>query len=339
MTTRDPLLIVGAYGYDNVGDEAILAGLLARLGRDRTTVVSRRPRRTAELHGVAAVGIADALGALRTHPTVLIGGGGLFGSDMGRLGSLLPWYGLVAARLGRTVVVDGAGVDRETRTAVRLPLVALLRRAARITVRDSVSKDVINSWGVTAEVAPDRSADMPPATAETGARLLVAAGVDLRRPVIGLALTGVRPALTERVLAAALETVDALPSAQFCFLPMSRHPFVPRHDDVHLGRRLQGLRPAVSVVDGSPHPAEMLAAFGFLSAVVSMRFHSLVFAERMGVPVVPVSYAAKTDEWLKEHEIAPVAPSGAAWIGALTAALDSALPGDRGLRAHRPLAS
>ena len=37
MSLRDPVLIVGGYGYRNVGDEAILAGQLRRLAGHRVT--------------------------------------------------------------------------------------------------------------------------------------------------------------------------------------------------------------------------------------------------------------------------------------------------------------
>ena len=47
--------MVGAYGYRNVGDEAILAGLLTTLGGRRVTVVSRSPAETSALHGVPAI--------------------------------------------------------------------------------------------------------------------------------------------------------------------------------------------------------------------------------------------------------------------------------------------
>ena len=53
----DPVLVVGAYGYGNVGDEAVLAGLLAKLGDRSVTVVSRDPESTTRLHGVPSVGL------------------------------------------------------------------------------------------------------------------------------------------------------------------------------------------------------------------------------------------------------------------------------------------
>ena len=75
------------------------------------------------------------------------------------------------------------------------------------------------------------------------------------------------------------------------------------------------------MLDPRVHPAVVLAAFAHLSAAVCMRFHSVLFAHRMGVPVVPVSYAPKVTTWLAEHSIAPVPTSGRAWTDAISGAL------------------
>ena len=58
----EPILVLGAYGYRNVGDEAILAGLLRQFDPGvKLTVVSRSPAETKALHGFRSVGISSAL--------------------------------------------------------------------------------------------------------------------------------------------------------------------------------------------------------------------------------------------------------------------------------------
>lgn len=321
MSLPEPILIVGGYGYRNVGDEAILAGLLTRHHGRRVTVVSRAPAETTAMHSVAAISIRHALGALRHHRSVLIGGGGLFGRDMGRVGRLLPLFGLVAAALGRTVVVDGVGIDDGMPASRRVLLRALFGRAASITVRDTASKHVLDRWGIAARVEPDRSFDMVPAATEAGARLLRAAGVDLDRPVIGLCLTSLNGAMANDVFAAATELISTLPEAEFCFIPMSAHPVAGSHDDRRLGEALRARHPRLRMLDPAVHPAVVLASFAHLSAAVCMRYHSVLFAHRMGVPFVPVPYAPKAATWLAEHRIAPVATSGRAWTDAVDRAL------------------
>jgi polysaccharide pyruvyl transferase WcaK-like protein len=321
-----PILVVGAYGYRNVGDEAILAGLLARLEGQAVTVVSRTPAETAAMHGVRAIGIQQAVPALRRHRSVVIGGGGLFGRDMGRIGRLLPAFGLLAAGLGRTVVVDGVDVDAQLSGSTRFLLPPLLRRAHRVSVRDASSAAAVSRWGVVASQQPDLSAWMQPATSEAGLRALDQAGLSTDQPIVGLALTAVDPQLGQRAIEAVAAAMDALPDVRFCFVPMSQHPWVAGHNDLLLARRLAALRPELSVLGTPLPPATMLACFGHLAAVVAMRYHAMLFAERAGVPLVPVTYAPKTQRWLATHELAAVEPSAARLTRALKSALGRSRP-------------
>jgi len=322
----DPVLVVGGYGYRNSGDEAILASLLRALEGRRVTVVSRLPAETTAMHGVRAIPLTGALGALRRHRTLLIGGGGLFGVDMGGYGRLLPAYGLAASSLGLAVALHGVGIDRAIPTTAAVPLRLLARRAAEVSVRDAESATVLRAWGVAAAVGPDLSSWLPPAKAAAGAAVLRAGGLDPRRPIVGLALTAVNPALVDAVLDASVACIDAFPEVQFCFVPMSQHPFVRRHNDLVLGRRLQARASRLVVLDGTSHPALLLAAYGHFSAMVSMRYHGLLFAARAGVPLIAVPYAQKCRTWLAERAEVGVEPDGRAWVGRLRDILDKPVP-------------
>ena len=319
MTLPGPVLIVGGYGYRNVGDEAILAGLLASLDRPDVTVVSRDPRRTEAVHEVRSVGVADAPLALIRHRSLVIGGGGLFGRHMGRLGRLLPAFGALAT-VGRRVMVTGIGLDHDLPPSTQRAVAALLRRAASVTVRDLESSRIAAAWGVPATVAPDLSAHLRVSPPEVGTRLLRDAGVRAGRPIVGLALTDVEPRLTDAVVHAAEAAMDRLPEVEFCFIPMSRHPSIGHHDDRRLAARLQVVQPRLRVLDAE-HPADVLSVYARLSAAVVMRYHGLLFAERGGVPIVPIPYAEKCDHWLAERGIPPVAPTGEAVVAALSDAL------------------
>jgi len=305
---RSPVLVVGAYGYGNIGDEAILSGLLVRLEGHAVTVVSRSPGETTAVHGVRSIGIGQAVSALRHHRSVVIGGGGLFGRDMGRIGRLLPAFGLLAAALGKRVCVIGVDLDGRLSGSARVLVPLLMRAAASVQVRDRASATVLAGWGVNAGVEPDLSAWMKPGSADAARHALEEAGLDPERAIIGFALTGVNSALADRVVGASVAAMDALPDAQFCFIPMSRHPWVPTHDDRLVAQRLRQLRPGVAVLDGPLPPDIMLATIGELSGLVAMRYHAMLFAERAGVPLIPISYADKTERWLTEHGLRSIRP-------------------------------
>lgn len=322
MISPEPTLVVGAYGYRNAGDEAILAGLLQTMAGRRVTVMSRSPAETTALHGVDAIGLTSAVGALRRHRSVVIGGGGLFGRDMGRIGRLLPPYGLMAVALGRTVRIEGVGIDPDMTGTHRLLVRHLLRAAARVTVRDRASAEIVRGWGIEAVASDDLSSRMPVASMGIGRGLLRAAGVDGKRKVIGLCLTAVNDAMTPRVSAAVVGLMRRHPELDYCFIPMSQHPYLERHNDLVLARRLQASWPLLKIVEGTHHPSALLSLFGSLDAVVGMRYHALLFAERAGVPLVPLSYAAKCDAWLADRGLRAVAPT----VAALSRALARVLP-------------
>ena len=300
-----PILVLGGQGYDNAGDEAMLDGLLRILGRDMVSVVSRRPEHTASLHKVRTVGPAGLPLALLRHRTLLIGGGALFGRDMGILGRLLPFVGLVALAVGRTVALAGIGVDDETPRVMR-PFLALLGRRARLVqVRDRASVAFLAGLGVASSFAPDFSEFVEPASPETGWAVLEAAGVPVGQPVVGLALTAVEPILAAKVEAAMGQWLAAYPGASFVLIPTSRHPFVKSHDDLVFARRLQAANKRLFVVPGPLAPATMLALMGRFDAVVAMRYHALHFARRAGVPVVPLAYAPKCLAWCADEGVPP----------------------------------
>lgn len=325
MTMPGPVLVIGGYGYRNVGDEAILAGLLTTLGGQRVTVVSRAPAETTAMHGVPAVGVGEALGALRRHRTLLVGGGGLFGRDMGRMGRLLPAFGLLARALGLRLVVDGVGVDADMRGPNRALVRALLRAAGSVTVRDEASARVLREWEIEAVVADDLSARMAPASSRIGRSLLRASGVDERKPVVGLCLTAVDERIGRAAAAAVTDLAARYPDLQLCFIPMSQHPFVGTHNDLLLARSLQAAVPRLRIVEGTHHPATILSLFGMLDAVVAMRYHAYLFADRASVPLIPITYADKCASWLAERGMHPVEPTG----DALARAMDALLPAER----------
>ncbi|MEK6720145.1 MAG: polysaccharide pyruvyl transferase family protein [Chloroflexota bacterium] len=321
-----PTLVVGGYGYRNAGDEAMLAGMLRLLGRDGITVVSRAPAETAAVHDVRSIGLAAAPRAMLAHPGVVIGGGGLFGRDMGALGRLLPLFGLLVAATGRDVALLGIGVDRDMPASSARLLAMLGARATSVAVRDAESRAILASLGVDARLQPDLSSLVPSAGRDAGVGRLRSIGLDPdRRPVVGLCLTAVDPALADRLHAAVLAAIDALPGVDFCLVPLSRHPFVAAHNDEIAARRLAAERPRLRVLVPPDDPAELLAVFEAFAAAVCMRYHSLLFADRAGIPIVPIPYAEKCLHWLAEHGLVAADPSPSSMLAGLGAALGEAI--------------
>jgi polysaccharide pyruvyl transferase WcaK-like protein len=303
----EPILVLGAYGYRNAGDEAILAGMLDAIGpQRRLSVISRSPAETEALHGVRAVPLRRALPELARHRSLVIGGGGLFGADLGRFGRLVPYYGLLAALSGRPVAIHGVGLDGELPFIARRLVPRLAARCVELSVRDALSAQRLGVDPARVAIEPDLSARVQASSQGTAHALLRAAGLNPSRPIVALCLTAVNEGLVDPVLHVVTVAMRRLPDVQFCFIPMSQHPFVPAHNDLILGRRLRKIEPRLAIVDGLLGPRDVLSLFGSFTAAVCMRYHSLLFAARAQVPILAMPYAAKCDTWLADNALQPV---------------------------------
>jgi polysaccharide pyruvyl transferase WcaK-like protein len=299
----DRVLMVGAYGTGNIGDEAILAGLLAQVGdRGRVEVISRDPATTTAVHGVKAVSPFQVPGALGRSNVLVVGGGGLFSNHVGPLARGIVPLGLVALGLGKRVVLHGVSIDGTTPGPVAAGLALLSRRASAVTVRDSNSARVLVDFGgAAATVIEDVSRWAQAAPIDDASRVLERAGLDLEKPIVGIAPSAVERRFDGVIRNELPALLERLPGVQFCVVPLSRHPRVRRHNDLVIARWLQRRCRGLTVLDDVYDAATAISVFSLFSAAVCMRFHSLVFAHRAGVPIVAVPYAEKCRGWLDDH--------------------------------------
>lgn len=275
------LLLSGYYGFGNLGDEAILTGLvraLAARGHD-LTVLSRTPEATRRHYGVAVRSrLLGALPALLECDALISGGGGLL-QDATSHRSLQYYLGLVrlARRLGKRVVVYGQSVgplSARGRQSVRRSL-----RGLPVAVRDEASQQLLAGLGVDAELCADAALLLPKPTGvkrEDAVLLVPRAGY----PEITAALSDLGQALRVRGqrLAAALVQADEDAGAL-----------------EQLRRELPGLEhwPATN-------PAELLATTARASYVVSGRLHGLILAAVAGTGFTGLVYDPKVRAFLGE---------------------------------------
>jgi polysaccharide pyruvyl transferase WcaK-like protein len=319
---RDSVLILGGYGVGNVGDEAILAGLLAQLPAvGRLRVVSRDPTETRTLHGVAAVSPLGVLPALAASDVLIVGGGGIFSSDTGPFGRFIPLVCRVARLRGLRLVFHGLGVYSSTPPSLLRSIVRLGPAIESFSVRDSASLETLGRAGLAVQRVADLSESLSPAEARSTREFLISSGIDPDRPSVALCLTRLNEPLGRFLEATVPELVAALPNIQFCFLPISHHPTRNRHNDLMFGRVLAERCPEINLIEGGHHPALVLGLFRHFAAAVCVRFHSYLFASRMNVPIVALPYAEKCESWLAEQGLGGCAWTPAALIDAVTAAV------------------
>jgi polysaccharide pyruvyl transferase CsaB len=301
------LALSGFYGAGNLGDEALLAGLLGALrrhGLDDVTVLSLRPDVTAAQHGVRARHRLRGLPAALWRAEALVSGGGGLLQDVTSTRSLRYYLGVLRAarRLGRRTVVFGQSLgplSAAGRTAVREAL-----QGVPIGLRDAPSLALAAELGLTAKAVGDTALllDVPPSAPRDALVLVPRSGYP--RATATLADLG-RRALAHGI------TVEA---AAF-------QSGADEREVASLRQALPGLRTLAT-----PDPTSAAAALSGARLVVSARLHGLILAAASATPHAGLSYDPKVDGFAAETRAPcwPV-PNDDETVSAVAAALERAL--------------
>ena len=358
MSAEARIVIVGAAGFTNFGDDAILAAMLSELGRaipEATFIVAGGPEPAAsppvewiEVRNILAVDAAVARASL-----VIVGGGGfLYDYDgilsphdflRGDITFMYPYLraALCAAARNVPLFFYGLGAESLVTPVGRALARDVLALADAITVRDALALHELREAGVSGpvELAADPAVRLaPPATAwperPTGRVLGVV-------PRLWLRFSGSwTPSAEERFdaycawLAAAADHAWVEWQATPVFLAAQRY----NDDDLAsvdriVARMRHGDRAVVpaSVESLEAHHAVLAS----LDALVSTRLHPMILAATADVPSVGVVASAKIVAFLArlglEHlAVSPWSSSGAS----LRAAVDACFQGPDLLRAR-----
>jgi len=286
------ILISGYYGFDNAGDEAVLAGLITglrsggSLGGVEISALSIDPVSTTRAHGIPAYHrYKQLLPAIQSSDLLLSGGGSLL-QDVTSAHGIFYYLAVVrmAQILGKKTMFVAQGIGPLTRARSRKLTASVANRLDAITVRDQQSSDLLASIGVALPVTV--SAD--PALLLTSPKPPTKSGV----------LLSVRewPGLSGNFsenLAAAI--VDAgLPTP---ILPLDMYGASDSSASQAVLSKIPG---AVSEVSESTDFWSLLRKIAGSEMVVGMRLHSLIFAVASGVPVAALSYDPKVDAFMKQ---------------------------------------
>lgn len=337
------VVISGYYGFDNAGDEAVLAGLIdafqAAVPGLSIAVASSNPEATRRQHGVEAFHRyrwRDLRAQLQACDLFVSGGGSLF-QDVTSRRSIYYYLGTLAlARLcRRPVMICGQGIGPIVSPIARRATAALFNRAAAITVRDPASLETLAALGVRRpriEQTADPVFALRPSSREVGEEILARHGIDLNRPCVAFALrewrprAGSAPAVTEPSVEQLLDTWAG--AAAFAHRELGAQVlFVPMHppDDERYARRVaeRASVPAV-VLSGPCPPRDLISLVGCVDLMVAMRLHALIFAALQGVPLVGISYDPKIDGFLRLLERTPAADVTSIEGGVVLRALQTA---------------
>jgi len=288
-----PVLLAGAFGQRNPGDEALLASFVDALGDRPLIATSSDPVQTESEHGIGAVSARDPRAVARAvgrAEGVVVAGGTIFKTLHPRSGrrplELLRNTLAVAATTrasGVPLALTGVGAAPLASRRARALARGIVNRADLLVLRDPDSARLLREAGAPSpfRVGADASwtrIDPPEAPTARGDAVIVA-----------LSHLAGGPGLAARLAL-------ILTPLQRAGLRLRLQPWQVggRDDDLALARALADLLPGPAEI--VPPPANLDDARDFFAGarlVVALRFHALVAAAAAGVPAVAYAHEAK----------------------------------------------
>ncbi len=280
------VLLSGYYGYGNLGDEALLSGIISGLkkyGHD-VTVLSGNPDYTKQLHNVNAVSRYKGLPlALLQHGAIISGGGGLL-QDKTSSRSLQYYLGVLslAKLFGKKTIVYGQSIGPLSESGKKA--VASTLQGVSVAVRDEQSQKLLVELGVKAELVAD------------GALLLSGGEKPSPFPSFSPAPFLLFPRAGYPTITTALtKLAQTLVAKGHAVAGVSVQPNEDRHD-------LETIRAAVPgfTILEATSPQELVSIISQSSYVVSGRLHGLILAAVSGVNFCGLVYDPKVAAFLTE---------------------------------------
>jgi polysaccharide pyruvyl transferase CsaB len=321
---RKYVVVSGYYGFDNLGDEAILEELTNELKKlikpENIIVLSANPKRTAELFGVGAVERTDLFtiaDLCKSSRLFISGGGGLF-QNTRSIGSIVFYaFQIALARsLGAPVAIYAQGIGPLRGKMAEWITHKAFAAADAVLVRDNASKTILESWGVEGIQTADPvwcldSRKLPKAVNDQ---------IEAIKPakLVGLSLRS-----SDNFSDAHLKT---LVSSMLTAVPANAHvillPLQINQDKQLLEQFADQWRQhgrAATLIDTSSlhYPSEWISLFSKCKLVIGMRLHALIMSLKAGIPVVGMAYDPKVSHLLAEFEqpslILTIEPNSQEW--------------------------
>ena len=295
------VLICGAYGAGNIGDEAILKAIVGTLRGIAPAVsicvVTRAPEKTRRLYNVSAVHTFDFIGihnAMKKAKLFISGGGSLIQNVTSRRSlRYYLWTLRHAKKCGCKVLMYGCGVGPlDGKSDILRTAETINRCVDAVTLRDRLSAELLRKIGVTkpeVTLAADPVLSLDACSQEEADDFLSKSGVS---PEGDYALFCLRPwqGLDEHLDA----VVQAINFAHDALGLTPVFMTLNRSIDLETAHRAAGAADAPCVILPAVTSAELcMGVMKKMRLVVSMRMHAVLFAAAVGVPTVGISYDPK----------------------------------------------
>jgi polysaccharide pyruvyl transferase CsaB len=305
--TAKNIFIIGGYGSRNIGDEAILAGIVESIRRENSsgkiTVLSHCPQEVTKMHNVSAVGLYGILKEILFQDTIIIGGGTIFRENMRLRAQLIPLLAILLRAFQKRIIFYSLGIDANTSFLAKKLLVPVMNLSHFVSVRDKVSLNILKSWGVNVpiHIVPDPAIDL---SYQKFTKLeLSKFGVNPEKKVIGLSLRNLKKLNDLPFIHDLAKFLDKKieDGYQVLYIPMCQSPITDFENDLLLGKKIQKtIKKKLNfiILTEQINPSKLKGIFSSLDLVIGMRLHAMILAISTKTPLLGIVYAQKCRSYL-----------------------------------------
>lgn len=324
--------ISGSYGGVNLGDEAILEGILRGIRDSITaevTVFTRDEEDTRRRHDVeGAVAIreltrAEARREVEKLDVFILGGGGIL-YDRDAEAYLREVE--IARECGIPVIVYAVSAGPLDNPTVREIVRDQLNTVDVITVRDRLGMRLLEDLGIEKEITVTADPALLLEADEVSNEVLTQEGLDTGHRLIAFSVREPGPAAPDidvehyhGLLANAADFVIDRLNADVVFIPMERKKMDVQHS--HAVISMMQFADRATVLKGRYTSRQMIGLISQFEFAIGMRLHFLIFSALANVPFVALPYASKVTGLIEDldMEVPPIQKVNA---GRLIATID-----------------
>lgn len=302
------IVLSGYYGFDNFGDDAILAILVRELKEnlpDATiTVLTNTVERTITQYGVNAVPRMSVKAVWKAlhHADLFINGGGSLLQDQTSLKSLLYYLGTIflSNLAGAKTVIFSHGIGPLNSFISRFLTKIALKTCSHISVRDQQSHDLLKSMTIKSTITADPVwlGLNNNATVENNFNSL---GIDLSKSYIGVNIREWKTLNDDILLSIANKVGDLSKKLGLPVLILPFQPELDRQPSLTLIQFLERIinKDNIHFIDQALPPESWAALIKSCKLLISMRFHPLLVAMSNNIEVFGLSYDPKVSSLME----------------------------------------
>tara|TARA_Y100000310_G_scaffold340693_1_gene437384 strand:- start:11880 stop:12872 length:993 start_codon:yes stop_codon:yes gene_type:complete len=307
---KEKIFIIGGYGVGNIGDEAILDGILENLNLSKAKVVAHDPKWLEKLHknikGVKT-GSFEFFKTLLTSKTILIGGGTIFRKNMRLVTQFVPLVALGLRLLNKKIIFYSLGIDKDTSYLARISLVPAMNYANFVSVRDTDSLRILKSWGVTKQIkiVPDPAINL--SYKKLTKKQLKELGLNPNKKIVGISLRYVKKYKDLKFIDKLADLINRNSNKhQFVFITFSKHPFSNFENDLSVAKELKqklNKQADFKTISKDIPTKELKSLVSTMDYLIGMRLHSMIFAVSTKTPLIGICYSQKCYSYLNANKV------------------------------------